>query len=402
LQEDEMEDWHEIDAGEASDEEEDLIALNAIEAMLEIDGDSEFEQESRAALAAISDSAMALKASRQARQRREALEQVVEREQHEVLARKEEEQADRRAQAERQERARLAQEAQHLARERERLRIEQELFEARRREENARKAAWKQVPAHNPARFPIETERPERVGRNEVPRRRFQGRGKAQRSIEQGRHAVPVRVDQEAARQRQRVHDEREWREAVRRDEEARKARRERNAALTASAPPIATRPPVNARKKSGKRHRAGGRRSEATSRRAERTAMPAVRSSRPAQAVPPSPPKRSSTSRPDLQRVVGDVRNAVASTTVDLAKRPRKAEPLVPRPVRSDTHTSLTGADLAIWRSRLDLTQQAAADRLGVRQGTISKAESKGRVKLGPTLLLALAAALAKEHRTA
>ena len=142
--------------------------------------------------------------------------------------------------------------------------------------------------------------------------------------------------------------------------------------------------------------------RSEATSRRAERTAMPAVRSSRPAQAVPPSPPKRSSTSRPDLQRVVGDVRNAVASTTVDLAKRPRKAEPLVPRPVRSDTHTSLTGADLAIWRSRLDLTQQAAADRLGVRQGTISKAESKGRVKLGPTLLLALAAALAKEHRTA
>jgi len=361
LQEDEMENWHEIDdegdeidAGEASDEEEDLIALNAIEALLEIDGDSEFEQESRAALAAISDSAMALKASRQARQRREALEQIVEREQQEALARKQEERADRRARAERQERACLAQEAQHLARERERLRIEQEVFEAHRREENARKAASKQVPAHNPARFPIGTERPERVGRNEVPRRRFQGRGKAQRSVEQGRHAVPARVDQEAARQRQRVHDERKWREAVRRDEEARKARRERNAALTASAPPIATRPPVNARKKSGKRHTAGGRRSEAIARRA------------------------------------------------DLAKRPREAEPLVPRPVRSDTHTSLTGADLARWRSRLGLTQQAAADRLGVRQGTISKAESKGRVKLGPSILLALAAALAKEHRTA
>lgn len=37
-----------------------------------------------------------------------------------------------------------------------------------------------------------------------------------------------------------------------------------------------------------------------------------------------------------------------------------------------------LTGADLTGWRSRLGLTQQGAADRLGVRQGTVSKAESK------------------------
>ncbi len=49
-----------------------------------------------------------------------------------------------------------------------------------------------------------------------------------------------------------------------------------------------------------------------------------------------------------------------------------------------------------------IGLTQQAVADRLGVRQGTISKSESKGDVELGPTLLRALAAALARESRTA
>ena len=78
------------------------------------------------------------------------------------------------------------------------------------------------------------------------------------------------------------------------------------------------------------------------------------------------------------------------------------RVEQSAPQPVRSDTRTPLTGADLASWRSRLGLTQQAAADRLGVRQGTISKSERKGRVKLGPTLLRALAAALAKEPCTA
>ena len=58
-------------------------------------------------------------------------------------------------------------------------------------------------------------------------------------------------------------------------------------------------------------------------------------------------------------------------------------------------------GADLANWRSRLGLTQSAAASRLGVGQGTISKAEAKGSAPLGPTLLRALAAVLAQERRT-
>lgn len=88
--------------------------------------------------------------------------------------------------------------------------------------------------------------------------------------------------------------------------------------------------------------------------------------------------------------------------TTANLEKQPHRFEQPAPQPVQSYTNTTLTGADLASWRSRLGLTQQAAADRLGVRQGTISKSESKGGVKLGPTLLRALAAALAREPRTA
>lgn len=59
-----------------------------------------------------------------------------------------------------------------------------------------------------------------------------------------------------------------------------------------------------------------------------------------------------------------------------------------------------LTGADLAAWRKRLGLNQQAAAERLGVRQGTISKAESKGSAALGSAVCQALARALAIERR--
>ena len=57
-----------------------------------------------------------------------------------------------------------------------------------------------------------------------------------------------------------------------------------------------------------------------------------------------------------------------------------------------------LTGADLSAWRARHGLTQEAAADRLGVRQGTVSKAESRSSAALGPALRDALAEALAAE----
>jgi hypothetical protein len=59
----------------------------------------------------------------------------------------------------------------------------------------------------------------------------------------------------------------------------------------------------------------------------------------------------------------------------------------------------TLTGADLTAWRTRQGLTQQAAADRLGVRQGTVSKAESRGGALLGPALRDALADVLADDR---
>lgn len=51
----------------------------------------------------------------------------------------------------------------------------------------------------------------------------------------------------------------------------------------------------------------------------------------------------------------------------------------------------ALTGADLAAFRRGAGLTQVAAAQRLGVTQGTISKAEGSPRAALGPTLQEAL-----------
>jgi DNA-binding XRE family transcriptional regulator len=63
------------------------------------------------------------------------------------------------------------------------------------------------------------------------------------------------------------------------------------------------------------------------------------------------------------------------------------------PAPAPADTRPApaLTGADLAAFRRRAGLTQVAAAQRLGVTQGTISKAEGNPRTVLGPALQEAL-----------
>ena len=409
--EDEDNDGDEIDADDNGEDGEDLIAWNAIGAMLEIDGDSEVARESRAALSAISDSAMALKARRQAREQREALEQEAERERLEAVAQKEEERArreaqeraDQRAEAERQERARLAQEAQQLALERERLRIEQEQFEARRREEAALKAAPTRTPAHIPPRTPVEPEWPAHKNRKEVPRRRHHEQAEARRTADRGHRQVSVQEDEatRAARLQQRALEEQRWREAVQREEEARKTRQTRAAARTVQAQPSTIRSPEGSRKKTVKRHKTSSRRSEATVRRAERPATPAAQPSRPAEDRPARRPEKSPT-RPDLRLVADDFRDAVATATAELLKRPSQAEPPALRPTRSEKRAILTGADLASWRSRLGLTQSVAASRLGVGQGTISKAESKGAAPLGPALIRALAAALAREQHSA
>ena len=410
--EDEDNDGDEIDADDNGEDGEDLIAWNAIGAMLEIDGDSEVARESRAALSAISDSAMALKARRQAREQREALEQEAERERLEAVAQKEEERArreaqeraDQRAEAERQERARLAQEAQQLALERERLRIEQEQFEARRREEAALKAAPTRTPAHIPPRTPVEPEWPAHKNRKEVPRRRHHEQAEARRTADRGHRQVSVQEDEatRAARLQQRALEEQRWREAVQREEEARKTRQTRAAARTVQSQPSAIRSPKGSRRKTVKRHKTSNPRPDATVRRAERPATPAAQPSRPAEARPARRPQKPPAQRPDLHLVADDFRDAVATATADLLKRPNQAEPPASRPTRPGKRDSLTGADLASWRSRLGLTQSAAASRLGVGQGTVSKAESKGTVPLGPALLRALAAALAREQHSA
>ena len=70
-------------------------------------------------------------------------------------------------------------------------------------------------------------------------------------------------------------------------------------------------------------------------------------------------------------------------------------AEPVVPASsmvAPSDDLPALTGSDLAEWRAGLGLTQQAAADRLGVRHGTTSKAEGRRDKVLGESLRRALA----------
>lgn len=78
-----------------------------------------------------------------------------------------------------------------------------------------------------------------------------------------------------------------------------------------------------------------------------------------------------------------------------------KEAEAPPEEPIRfgyPEDRPPLTGADLGAWRTRHGLTQQDAADRLGVRQGTVSNAESRRGDALGPALRDSLAEALAAE----
>jgi len=117
----------------------------------------------------------------------------------------------------------------------------------------------------------------------------------------------------------------------------------------------------------------------------------------------PESPPSRpTSTGHPAERRtpVASPVRAAAPTPSgkelPDASVEQHDALKEPDRFLQSDR--ALTGADLAAWRSGLGLTQQAAADRLGVRQGTVSKAESRRDGALGAALREALAGALAEE----
>lgn len=108
-----------------------------------------------------------------------------------------------------------------------------------------------------------------------------------------------------------------------------------------------------------------------------------------------------------DLDDVADDFREAVTEAArVVLADalpdRRAVAQRAAEDPIRflsGDDAPQFTGADLTAWRTRHGLTQQAAADRLGVRQGTVSKAEGRSGALLGPALRDALADVIADER---
>lgn len=270
------------DDGDEEVAEEDVIALNAIAAMLEVDGDDELAQAQREVLAALTDEAMALKARREAREERRAAER------RDVKRARREEQE----RAEREEEARIEAARADAAR---RARAAQEVADAR---AQAQARADRQEGA-----------RREQEARQEVLRR--------QRSIEQ------------------------------------------RRAVQAPSVRPVAPPPRPMPSEKHSEAHAPVPSRARAAE-------------SRPNRSDPPE---------------AGVERN-------EPSKEPDR--------FLQDEPASLNGADLSAWRSRLGLTQQAAADRLGVRQGTVSKAESRGRSPLGPALHEALAGALRSERRTA
>ena len=153
---------------------------------------------------------------------------------------------------------------------------------------------------------------------------------------------------------------------------------------------PEATHPDA-ARPKSGRRQ-AGRTRSPEQQRRIPQALdrRPASTSIRRTQASPPKAlsslpgPAGPSTSLP-----AREVREREGVELASIAAAPQPDPP------------ALVGADLAAWRARLGLTQTSAADRLGVGQGTVSKAESRPKAELGPVLQKALANALGWTRRS-
>lgn len=113
-----------------------------------------------------------------------------------------------------------------------------------------------------------------------------------------------------------------------------------------------------------------------------------------------PSPPSQRPTSPPPARRAVSrteppakpsPTRSAGASAGGIAHPVTTPIPPAVARELVVEAGPALTGADLAAFRRSAGLTQVAAAQRLGVTQGTISKAEGNPRSVLGPGLQEAL-----------
>lgn len=291
----EWDDFEPEDGGDESIEDddagdEDEIALSAVQAWLDIDGDDELAKAQREVLAAIAEESLAMKERREGRQRQEGRSRK--------LAERERRRGQERADVARQRREAWGQEQARRQREEE-VRSARERAAERERREAERRAAQKRAEA----RARVE-------------------RQAAERRAQEGRRAAPQRVPAAPEPPRWALEDE----EMERLDNEADAAE---------EAPATAT----------------GW----------------------------------------EAFEVPGASDGEDGDEPEPIPSRPAATEPAV-----------LTGADLADWRKRRGLTQQAAADLLGVRQGTVSKAESRRGAALGETLNYALAGLLTGERGAA
>jgi DNA-binding transcriptional regulator YiaG len=207
-----------------------------------------------------------------------------------------------------------------------------------------------------------------------------------------GNEALVLKARREERERREAA--ERRARRRARRREEERRAAREEVARVEAARRERAAQEAAEARTRAERQERARrqeeARREVPRRRRAENRRR--VAPVRPSPAAPTPPVDRSA------PPVVGEQSPVTGARS---QPRQRDSEPPAaskePDRVLQNEQPPLTEADLADWRSRLGLTQQAAADRLGVRQGTISKAESRRDKALGPALQATLVAVLAE-----
>ncbi|MBC8330170.1 MAG: helix-turn-helix transcriptional regulator, partial [Planctomycetes bacterium] len=323
-------------------------------AAMEQDGTGELAQAQREAWVAVSEEAMELKARRERRERREAAERRAA-----MQAQREAEERAAREEAARVEAERRA--ARQAAEAREQARAEAERRERAWREEEARREAMRRR-AEERRRMEAEERRAE-----ERRRAREESRAEERRRADEGQRAEQLRAQEEERRKEEERRAEGQERraeeEAFRAEQEALRATEDRQ--LEAE------------RLQAADRHRADH-----------------ARQRRPVDVPSTATVEARTDSAADLRAPAGGANDSGPPHERHQEGGPKRFPSADRRP--------LTGAELARWRSRLDLTQQAAADRLGVRQGTVSKAESRADAPLGPSLREALADALREERRSA
>ena len=212
-----------------------------------------------------------------------------------------------------------------------------------------------------------------------------------QRRIERERRQAEVLAKREA----ERIEADRRARQARERAErqEAEQAERARRAREAQQAARIESERQERARQEEARLARV--KREERRREEAKRASLQCSRAEHAHQrnVLPPPASRPVRVSCADIETTATPERSPVSAPT---HRSSEGSLPLRSADMQSDLSGAplppLTGADLTSWRSHLGLTQQVAAERLGVRQGTISKAEHQPNALLGPALRRALA----------